>query len=160
MKEKIPEELRKEFEQAVLNADLDHWMVDNDRQFLDKIWDAVDKLFNQEVEKRIKERMPTEEEIIPTAYEYFNSETGHCYVDYIPQPEMNEADGYTKIPLYNTHQAQHLFAKSEIKMPTIDKNSWFYKNCKRQRKVGAKICQCCPFRDGIESMELSGFATK
>ena len=55
MKEKIPEELRKEFEQAVLNADLDHWMVDNDRQFLDKIWDAVDKLFNQEVEKQIKE---------------------------------------------------------------------------------------------------------
>ena len=55
MKEKIPEELRKEFEQAVLNADLDHWMVDNDRQFLDKIWDAVDKLFNQEVEKRIAE---------------------------------------------------------------------------------------------------------
>jgi len=53
MKEKIPEELRKEFEQAVLNADLDHWMVDNDRQFLDKIWDAVDKLFNQEVEKRM-----------------------------------------------------------------------------------------------------------
>ena len=60
MKEKIPEELRKEFEQAVLNADLDHWMVDNDRQFLDKIWDAVDKLFNQEVEKRIKERMPSD----------------------------------------------------------------------------------------------------
>ena len=55
MKEKIPEELRKEFEQAVLNADLDHWMVDNDRQFLDKIWDAVDKLFNQKVEKRIAE---------------------------------------------------------------------------------------------------------
>ena len=64
MKEKIPEELRKEFEQAVLNADLDHWMVDNDRQFLDKIWDAVDKLFNQEVEKRIKERMPSEEEML------------------------------------------------------------------------------------------------
>ena len=62
MKEKIPEELRKEFEQAVLNADLDHWMVDNDRQFLDKIWDAVDKLFNQEVEKRIAERMPSKAE--------------------------------------------------------------------------------------------------
>jgi len=61
MKEKIPEELRKEFEQAVLNADLDHWMVDNDRQFLDKIWDAVDKLFNQEVEKQIAESMPSEE---------------------------------------------------------------------------------------------------
>jgi DNA polymerase sigma len=63
MKEKIPEELRKEFEQAVLNADLDHWMVDNDRQFLDKIWDAVDKLFNQEVEKRIAEVLPTKNEI-------------------------------------------------------------------------------------------------
>ena len=63
MKEKIPEELRKEFEQAVLNADEDHWAVDNDRQFLDKIWDAVDKLFNQEVEKRIAERMPSSPEI-------------------------------------------------------------------------------------------------
>ena len=70
MKEKIPEELRKEFEQAVLNADLDYWIVDNDRQFLDKIWDAVDKLFNQEVERRIKERMLSDEDIIDFALLY------------------------------------------------------------------------------------------
>jgi len=75
MKEKIPEELRKEFEQAVLNADLDHWMVDNDRQFLDKIWDAVDKLFNQEVEKRIAERMPSEEEINKQAEQAMQRDT-------------------------------------------------------------------------------------
>lgn len=37
--------------------------------------------------------------------------------------------------------------------PTVDKKSWFYKNCKRQRKVGAKICQVCPFRSGIEKQE-------
>jgi len=31
--------------------------------------------------------------------------------------------------------------------------SWFYKNCKRQRKAGAKICGECPFREGIEQLE-------
>ena len=35
----------------------------------------------------------------------------------------------------------------------IDTKSWFYKNCKRQRKNGAKICQKCPFRKQIEEME-------
>jgi len=75
MKEKIPEELRKEFEQAVLNADVDHWIVDNDRQFLDKIWDAVDKLINQEDEKRIAERMPSEEEINKQAEQAMQRDT-------------------------------------------------------------------------------------
>ena len=37
--------------------------------------------------------------------------------------------------------------------PTVDFNSWFYKNCKTQRKRKAKICQECPFRVGIESQE-------
>jgi hypothetical protein len=37
--------------------------------------------------------------------------------------------------------------------PEIDKKSNFYKNCKRQRKAGAKICQDCPFRKGIEEQE-------
>jgi len=36
----------------------------------------------------------------------------------------------------------------------IDFNGWFYKNCKRQRKVNAKICQVCPFRKYIEKQEL------
>lgn len=35
----------------------------------------------------------------------------------------------------------------------IDFSGWFYKNCKRQRKVGAKICQECPFRKHIEEQE-------
>jgi len=35
----------------------------------------------------------------------------------------------------------------------IDFNSWFYKNCKKQRKVRAKICQVCPFRSYIEEQE-------
>ena len=35
----------------------------------------------------------------------------------------------------------------------LDTKSWFYKNCKRQRKVEAKICQCCPFRAAIEEAE-------
>jgi len=37
--------------------------------------------------------------------------------------------------------------------PKIDTSSWFYKNCKRQRKAKAKICQICPFREGIEEQE-------
>jgi len=31
--------------------------------------------------------------------------------------------------------------------------TWFWKNCRRQRKAGAKICGCCPFRAGIEAAE-------
>jgi hypothetical protein len=39
------------------------------------------------------------------------------------------------------------------RFPAIDKTTWFYKNCKRQRKTNAKICQVCPFRTGIEEQE-------
>lgn len=46
------------------------------------------------------------------------------------------------------------------KFPAVDMNSWFYKNCRRQRRVGAKSCQCCPFREGIEEQELELQATK
>jgi hypothetical protein len=35
----------------------------------------------------------------------------------------------------------------------IDFKGWFYKNCKRQRKAEAKICQVCPFRSYIEEQE-------
>ena len=34
------------------------------------------------------------------------------------------------------------------------KDTWFYKNCKTQRKRGAKICDSCPFRELIESFAL------
>ena len=37
--------------------------------------------------------------------------------------------------------------------PKVDMGSWFYKNCKSQRKRGAKICQCCPFREIVEAQE-------
>ena len=40
-----------------------------------------------------------------------------------------------------------------IFFPIIDKSPWFYKNSKRQRKVEAKICQVCPFKNGIEKQE-------
>ncbi len=32
-------------------------------------------------------------------------------------------------------------------------SSWFYKNCKRQRKNKAKICNECPFCEGIKDLE-------
>jgi hypothetical protein len=35
----------------------------------------------------------------------------------------------------------------------IDHSTWFYKNCKIQRRKGAKICQVCPFRILIEATE-------
>ena len=37
----------------------------------------------------------------------------------------------------------------------IDFDSWFYKNCKRQRANEAKICNSCPFRAFIEEQELT-----
>ncbi len=40
------------------------------------------------------------------------------------------------------------------KFPIIDKSTWFYENCKSQRKRKAKICDSCPFRIGIEKQEL------
>ena len=33
------------------------------------------------------------------------------------------------------------------------KETWFYTNCKRQRKLSAKICAVCPFRKEIEEFE-------
>lgn len=33
------------------------------------------------------------------------------------------------------------------------KQTWFYTNCKSQRKRGAKICKVCPFREEIELFE-------
>jgi hypothetical protein len=37
--------------------------------------------------------------------------------------------------------------------PKVNMDSWFYRNCKTQRRKGAKICQECPFRKGIEQQE-------
>ena len=35
----------------------------------------------------------------------------------------------------------------------LDFTSWFYRNCRTQRRKGAKICGECPFRAGIEAEE-------
>ncbi len=43
--------------------------------------------------------------------------------------------------------------KEDMESIRIDRSSWFYKNCKRQRKAQAKICQVCPFRNFIEERE-------
>jgi len=58
------------------------------------------------------EQQPTAEgaeEILPTAYEWHNLKTGHCYVDYVPHLDAKE--GYTKIPLYSTLHAQKIADK-------------------------------------------------
>ncbi len=36
----------------------------------------------------------------------------------------------------------------------LDFKSWFYQNCKTQRKRKAKICNECPFRSFIEKQEM------
>ncbi len=41
----------------------------------------------------------------------------------------------------------------EAVFPTLDFSSWFYRNCKIQRRKGTKICGECPFRAGIENQE-------
>lgn len=51
-----------------------------------------------------------------------------------------------------SHRTQNMIEIFNL-FPLIDKRSWFYKNCKRQRKNNAKICQVCPFRNGIEEQE-------
>lgn len=38
-------------------------------------------------------------------------------------------------------------------MKEIDTTSGWYKNCVRQRKRKAKICDSCPFREDIEFFE-------
>jgi len=35
----------------------------------------------------------------------------------------------------------------------IDTDSWWYKNCKRNRENKAKCCQECPFKDYIKQFE-------
>jgi hypothetical protein len=49
----------------------------------------------------------------PTAFEWHNYETGHCYVDYIPRANMTEKDGYTKIPLYEAALEAKLICEHE-----------------------------------------------
>jgi hypothetical protein len=38
--------------------------------------------------------------VIPSAFEWHNYQTGHCYVDYVAHPNMGEKDGYICIPLF------------------------------------------------------------
>ena len=42
------------------------------------------------------------------AYEWYNTMTGHCYVDYIPKVGMDEVDGYTKTPLYKADEIMYV----------------------------------------------------
>ena len=43
---------------------------------------------------------------------------------------------------------------------TIRFDSWWYKNCRRQRKAKAKICNECPFRKWIEEQEKKKLGSK
>ena len=49
-------------------------------------------------------------DIIPTAHEWHNPETGHCYVDYIERKDYEDAGDYTKTPLYKLNDVKLLWA--------------------------------------------------
>jgi len=52
-------------------------------------------------------------------------------------------------------EVRWLIERLEAAEKAIDTSTWFYKNCKRQRRNAAKICQVCPFRAGIEVQEAA-----
>ena len=43
--------------------------------------------------------------------------------------------------------------KTFVVSGVVDTGSWFYRNCKVQRKRRSKCCDSCPFRAGIEENE-------
>jgi hypothetical protein len=50
----------------------------------------------------------------PTAYEWHNLKTGHCYVDYIRHPDLEFDGEYTKTPLYKIEQKESKGSAAEI----------------------------------------------
>lgn len=79
--------------------------------------------------------------------------------DLLPTPSMPMVSDYAreKLPPIRNAWGDVLGRREQgcpvPHFPIIDKKSRFYKNCKRQRKLEAKICQDCPFRKGIEEQE-------
>jgi len=82
------------------------------------------------------------------------------------EPEMDEKwieEKTEKLHAYLIHEPfgfyqlrdfiRSLVAEIGQKRPSVDMGSWFYKNCRSQRRRGAKICQSCPFRGTIEAQE-------
>jgi hypothetical protein len=53
------------------------------------------------------------------AYEWHNTDTGHCYVDYVPRNLMDENNGYTKTPLFKREEILHIIGNDFCKI--IDK---------------------------------------
>lgn len=62
-------------------------------------WDVWRGFYNGWLEGRIDMLMHLNK-AEPSAYEFHNHSTGHCYVDYVEREGMTEKEGYTKIPLY------------------------------------------------------------
>ena len=80
--------------------------------------------------------------ILLTEYTQFLLKEGYTYVDVLGQDnEPSAIDRFMGTQWFR------------FRYPLVQRESVFYKNCKRQRKNGAKICQDCPFRKHIESQE-------
>ena len=81
------------------------------------------------------------------------------YNEHLLKEEYVDADFYaehdvTAIDSFlATKWAKDQFPVLVLNPHNPNQTSWFYKNCVRQRKRGAKICQCCPFRKQIEENE-------
>jgi hypothetical protein len=65
----------------------------------DRRWDEWRSFYNGWLEGRTDMLTSIRKEN-PSAYEFHNYETGHCYVDYVEREGMTEKDGYTKISLH------------------------------------------------------------
>lgn len=74
---------------------------------------------------------------------------------------LNVANQLSMVMHLNNAYTPQFFAKPATGVPVMEVvnnfklnfDSRFYKNCKRQRKNNAKICQECPFRKWIEKQE-------
>ena len=90
-----------------------------------------------------KDKMLSKEELL----KWLENIVNHSCVLGITHPHL------ATHPTNNDNQAYAQLRQMVENQPEVNFSSWFYKNCKRQRKAGAKICQVCPFRKIIESQE-------
>lgn len=65
----------------------------------DRRWDVWKGFYNGWIEGRADMLREIRESNM-VAYEFHNYESGHCYVDYIKRPDLEDGGEYKKIPLH------------------------------------------------------------
>jgi hypothetical protein len=101
---------------------------------------------------------PDELRVVGTLHQT-TAKTARGHRRLVTQEELDAAaDAWdeTEGRLFDSHgMVMDLRERLEAAEKAIDTSTWFYKNCKRQRRNAAKICQVCPFRAGIEVQEAA-----